>query len=219
MVIILSYEDEHRIYLQLPSTIVVDGQTLSVKKVMQSYKLPDYVGPTLAVQFINEFGIDYRSIEEGFEEIDAYTFSLTKDYKTVMLITAAADDTEPLQKSITFTYAGSTIPDEPYKTIISTVPASPIIGEDVTVVYTRIIRGYNIVRALMRAVYDLADYEFPVGVTFKGQTRDVSELIGRETLCALQGTFILKNEYTSVHSFPEENTPVEALEIDIECNS
>ena len=219
MVIILSAADEQRIYALLPSTIVVDGQTISVKKVRQAYKLPDYVSPTLAIQFIDEFGVSYKSIEEGFHEINEYTFSLSKNYKTVALITVAADDTEPLQKSITFAYAGSTVPEEPYKTIISVTPTTPVVGQPVTVVYTRIIRGYDIVRAIMRAVYDLADYEFPVAVTSKGQTRDISELIGREALCVLQGTFVLENEYTSVHSFPEENTHVEVLEIDIECNS
>jgi hypothetical protein len=216
---IISYEDEQTIYRLLPSTITVDGQTFSIKKVAQAYKLPDYVGPTIAIQYVNEFGLDYQSIEQGYEEIDSYSFSLSKDYKTVLLVTVAADDTAPLQKSVTFTYAGSTVPDEPYKTIISVTPSTPVLGEPVTVVYTRIIRGYNIVRTIMRAIYDLADYEFPVEVTLKGQTRDVSELVGRETLCVLQGTLVLKNEYTSVHSFPEENTPVEALEIDIECNS
>ncbi len=219
MVIILSAEDEQTIYRLLPSTITIGGNPLAIKKVRQAYKLPDYVSPTLAIQFFDEFGIEYKSIEEGYKEINEYTFSLTKRYKTVMMITVAADDTAPMQRSITFTYNGSTAPPEPYKTIISTVPSSPTIGEDVTVVYTRIIRGYDIVRAIVRAVYDLADYEFPVAVTFKGQTRDLSETVGRETLCILQGTLVLENDYTSVHSFPEENTPVEVLEIDIECNS
>jgi len=219
VVIILSIEDQTDIYNLLPSTITVSGHTFNIKKVTQAYTLPDYVSPTLAIQYFNEFGIKYKSIEEGFQEIDEYTFSLTKDYKTMMMVTVAADDTEVLTKSITFKYEGSIVIDEPYITIISVTPSTPVLNQNVTVVYTHIVRGYDICRAILRVVYDLMDYEFPVVVDLKGEARDISEYVGRETLTVLQGTFALSSEYTSVHSFPEENTPVLELEFDIECNS
>ena len=211
----LSAEKEQEIYALLPSTINIGGNTLHIKKTRQAYELPDYVAPTLAIQFIDEFGINYQSIEQGYEEIDEDSFSLTKDYRTLMLVTVAADDTAPIQRSVTFTYNGSAVPQEPYKTIVSITPSTPVLGSDVTIVYTRIIRGYDIVRAIMRAVYDLTEYEFPVAVTTKSPTRDLSELFGRKALCILQGTIALSSEYTSVHSSPDLNVPIEKIDIEV----
>ena len=219
MVIILSIEDQTDIYNLLPSTITVSGHTFNIKKVTQAYTLPDYVSPTLAIQYFNEFGIKYKSIEEGFQEIDEYTFSLTKDYKTMMMVTVAADDTEALTKSITFKYEGSIVIDEPYITIISVTPSTPVLNQNVTVVYTHIVRGYDICRAILRAVYDLIEFGFPVTVVNKSNARDISQHVGREALCVLQSSFELSSEYTSVYTYVEENTPVEGVEMKVTCNS
>lgn len=211
----ISIEKQQEIYDLLPSTIDMNGNVLQIKKVTQSYTLPDYVSPVLAIQFVDEFGMSYQSIERGYTEIDEDSFSLSADYRTLMLITVAADDTEPMQRSVTFTYEGSAVPQEPYKTIISVTPSTPVLGQPVTIVYTRIIRGYHIVREIMRKVYDLAEYEFPVAVTSASGTRDLSELVGRESLPIIQGTLALSSEYTSIHSAPDLNTPVEQINIEV----
>lgn len=212
----LSIEDQQSIYNKLPSTVTVSGATFNITKVTQAYDLPEYVNPTIAIQFYDEFRLHYQSIEQGFEELGEDGFTLTKDYSTQMLVTVAADDTLPTSRTITFTYAGSLVPPEPYLSITSITPSNPTIGQSVTMVYTRIVRGYDIARTIMRAIYDLTEYEFPVCVESFTQARDISRNIGRETLTVLQSGFVLVAPYTSTHSTPDEYIPIE--EIDITCN-
>lgn len=219
MVIILSIEDQTRILNLLPSTITVQDHTFNIKKVTQGYDLPDYVNPTLAIQYFNEFGEAYTSIDGGYTEIDEYTFSITKDYKTFMMITVAADNTELLTKSITYKYNGTIDIIDPYINIVSITPAIPVVGSNVTIVYKYIIKGYDICRAIMRAVYDLIEFGFPVTVVNKSNARDISQHVGREALCVLQSSFELSSEYTSVYTYVEENTPVDGVEMKVICNS
>lgn len=207
---------KYSIYALLPATIVVDGYTFNILKVTQAYELPEYVSPTIAIQFVDEFGVKYQSIEQGYHEVDSNTFTLTKDYKTILLITVAASDTEPLSKTITYKYNGVIDVGEPYKDIISITPTTPVINEDITITYTRIIRGYDIVCDIFTKIYELSEYEFPVAVTEKSSTRDITELIARQSLCCLQASFNLSSEHTSIHTTTEDNTPIEG--VDITCS-
>lgn len=212
----LSDEKVQAIYDYMPSTVVVDGETFTIEKTFQAHDVVEYTNPTIAMQLNQEFDVFYKSIEEGYTIIDEDTFSLTKDMKCNLLITVAADDTEPLTKVSTFEYQGSAVPTGPYIRILSVSPSTPTVGQNVTITYTRIIRGFDIVRAILRKISDSVDYGFPVCVVSRTSAYDLSRLIGRESLTINQMRVGLTAPYTSVYSTHEENVPME--EVDITCS-
>lgn len=212
----LSDEEVQLVYDHMPSTITVDGHAFDVERTFNALSVVEYTKPTVALQLTNEFNLFYKSIEEGYTEIDEDTFTLSKDYTSLLIVTVVADDTEPISKSVTFEYQGSAIPDEPYIQITSVVPATPVVGQNVTVTFTRIIRGFDIVRAILKYIEDLMTFGFPVSVVSRSSAKDISRLIGRESLTANQISAILKTQYVSTHTVPDINIPIE--EVEITCN-